>query len=162
MFLLDRNTLHSKDVIAFIIFIGAVYIIVQVVEHNQFLLLSERHWAKRSELARELLSTVIWDFRTTQYPRNYWFFSIWSLEHKLFIFEHIIDIRDEPGWPCRKPLWCVISLSVQKIQILNFESMWILVLKLSYQFLNRKSFSVFEMYRFTWSPFLHFFIHFLV
>ena len=26
-------------------------------------------------------------------------FSIWSIEQKMFLFDHIIDIRDENGWP---------------------------------------------------------------
>ena len=52
-----------------------------------------------SEFAGELLSSVIWDFQTTRISRKLLIFSIWSMEQKMFLFEHMIDIRDEPARP---------------------------------------------------------------
>ena len=49
--------------------------------------------------SRELIFTVIYGFSNSAISRKLLIFSIWLRERKYFIFDHIIDIRDEPAQP---------------------------------------------------------------
>ena len=66
-------------------------------------------------------------------------FFIWPIEQKMFLFDHIIDIGDEPArpGPTRPGLLVTLSLSV-----IPEDTIWILVLKLSNQILDQNSFMV--------------------
>ena len=94
--------------------------------------------------SRELLSTVIWEIKTTWYLRNYWFFSVMVIKQKMLLFVHIIDIRIEPARPGpTRPgtdaLWRVISQLIRKIQMQKFNTMWLQVLNDKVKFWTSKN-----------------------
>ena len=47
----------------------------------------------------ELFSTFIWGFKQLDILKTINFFSVWLREQKMFLFEHVIDIRDAPTRP---------------------------------------------------------------
>ena len=57
---------------------------------------TEQRGAVRS---RELLYTVILEVKTTQHLENYRLFSLMLIEQKMFLFDLIIDIRDDLARP---------------------------------------------------------------
>ena len=56
----------------------------------------EQRWAKRSELAGELLSTVIGDFQTTRYLGSHWFFDMVCRTKNVSFWPHF----RYPWWTC--------------------------------------------------------------
>ena len=58
---------------------------------------------------------VIWEIKSTWYLGNLWFFLILLMEHKMFHFYHMIDIRDEPA-RCVSDAFC---------KVIAFDTMWI-------------------------------------
>ena len=65
------------------------------------------------------------------------------MEPKIFVFAHVIDIRDEPTqpaltWASRNAPWEVISLTVEKIHSLNYNTTWYTASEMSFPILNNK------------------------
>ena len=106
----------------------------------------ERQWASSQE---SLFPQSYGTFKQRDISATIDFFSICSIEQKMFSFEDIIDIRDEPARPGRNALWRVISQLFRKIQIRNFNTMCVSVLKLSYEILNNKYLLALELSRFS-------------
>ena len=82
------------------------------------------------DCSRELLSIVIWETKTTRYLVFYWLIMyVLLMEQKKILFDHLIDIRDEPvrpglNWPnparsTRNARWRVISQSVCQLKVLT-------------------------------------------
>ena len=62
----------------------------------------ERCGVKRTEAAVESMFSVVHGFSNNAIPRTpSIFFSIWLMKQETIIFDHVIDIRDKPGYPAR-------------------------------------------------------------
>ena len=88
--------------------------------------------------SRDLISTFIWKLKKKRGISETFDFFIQLMEQKRFLFDHIIDIRDELTWPGPArfglvrsgydALWQVFSQSIQMIQPWFFSTILLSVL----------------------------------